>query len=176
MKRLHSAFALALILVLATPPASAWGNDGHLLINRAAALRAPADMPAFFRQVADRLEYLGPEPDRWRNNLEFTLKNSQEPDHYINLEMLEGFGELPAGRYQFFHKLEEKRAKDAAAGIKPAGGEELTPERVGMQPYIAMEIYDRLKVAFREYRRLQRENKPTRPAEGNAVFYSGWLG
>lgn len=45
-----------------------------------------------------------------------------------------------------------------------------------MQPYITMEIYERVKVAFREYRRLQRENQSTAGVQANIVFYAGWLG
>jgi hypothetical protein len=57
-----------------------------------------------------------------------------------------------------------------------ANGDDFLPEKVGLQPYITIEIYDRLKVAFREYRRLKQENKPTDGVEQNIVFYAGWLG
>src|SRR5581483_4481083 len=154
-----------------------WGNEGHLLISGVAARHVPKSMPLFFRTASARarIEYLGPEPDRWRFNTEPELKQSQEPDHYLNLETIAGIP-LPPGRYDFYRKLEEKRAAAVAAGAKPAEVEALLPEHVGLQPYIAMEIYGRLKVAFREYRRLRREKKPTLPAEQNAVFYAGWLG
>ena len=38
------------------------------------------------RRAVIEIPYLGPEPDRWRNPAEFALKNSQEADHFINLE------------------------------------------------------------------------------------------
>jgi hypothetical protein len=154
-----------------------WGDEGHMLINGVAARHVPKSMPQFFRTASARarLEYLGPEPDRWHSKTEYELKYAAEPDHFLDLERVAGMP-LPADRYQFYRKLEEKRAAAAAAGAKPADVELLLPEHVGLQPYIAMEIYGRLKVAFREYRRLQREKKPTLPAEQNAVYYAGWLG
>ena len=60
---------LLLVFTLASAPATfAWGDEGHRFINRVAAQKLPEDMPAFFRQAAARLEFLGPEPDRWRDN------------------------------------------------------------------------------------------------------------
>ena len=52
----------------------------------------------------------------------------------------------------------------------------MLPERVGLQPYITIEIYQRLKVAFREYRRLRSQNQSTDAVEQNIVYYAGWMG
>lgn len=165
-----------------------WGPDGHQFVNRAAATHLPQEMPAFFRDAVDQLEYLGPEPDRWRSPSEPSLKNAQEPEHYIDLELLEGFGELPSKRFDYYRKLEAFRLSDAppnAAVLAIAGDQMsareakqkfLTPEAIGLQPWISAEVYERLIVSFREYRRLLKEGKPTKPAEENAIFYAGWLG
>ena len=140
-----------------------------MLVNRTAAGKVPATMPLFLKRASARLAYLGPEPDRWRNRSEYSLKNAQEPDHFIDLERVEGM-DLPEGRYEFYRKLYEKRA---TAG---AQADNFLPERVGLQPYITLEVYDRLKVAFREYRRMKQERKPTIAVQQNIVFYAGWLG
>jgi hypothetical protein len=162
--------AVALVLAIAQPPAQGWGNEGHILINRVAAQRVPRDMPQFLRRAAGRIAYLGPEPDRWREKTEPQLKNAQEPDHYIDLERVEDFQQFPLTRHEFYRKLEAKRA------AATQNADDYLPERVGLQPYITLEIYGRLKVAFREYRRLKSERKSTRDAEQNAIFYAGWLG
>jgi hypothetical protein len=39
-----------------------------------------------------------------------------------------------------------------------------------------MEIFDRLKNGFREYRQLQNRHQPTDFIERKIVFYAGWLG
>src|SRR6267378_1587142 len=97
---------------------SAWGNEGHTWINEVAAMKLPKSMPNFLQKAADRLGYLGPEPDRWRNqNGEPELKYSQEADHFIDLERLPvDFGDFPVGRYGYMKKLYEKRAAMLAAG------------------------------------------------------------
>ena len=59
---------LLLVCLLNQPPyAFAWGNGGHRLVNRLAALTLPETVPAFLRSEAavNQIEYLGPEPDRW---------------------------------------------------------------------------------------------------------------
>lgn len=165
----------------------AWGPDGHRFINRTMALHMSADMPAFFRGAADRLEYLGPEPDRWRSSTEPSLKNAQEPEHFIDLELLDGFGDLPRTRFDYYRKLEAFRTSEAPANMAvgllagprspvQARRELLAPEKIGLQPWITVEVYERLVVAFREYRHLKKDGLPTKPAEENAIFYAGWLG
>ncbi len=152
-----------------------WGDQGHRAVNKAAAGKLPAAMPVFLKRASARLEYLGPEPDRWRNKEEFALKNSQEPDHFIDLERVANVPELPQGRYNFYRLLYEERA----AGKLPPGtqsADDLLPEKVGLQPYITMEIYDRLKVSFREYRHLRAAKQDTSAVEQNIVFYMGWMG
>ncbi|MBZ5629504.1 MAG: nuclease [Acidobacteriia bacterium] len=162
--------AALIMVVLVIQPAFSWWDNGHILINRTAALKVSNGMPAFLRAAAERIAYMGPEPDRWRERSEYSLKNSQEPDHYINLESVADVPDLPQGRYDYYRLLYAKRvaAKDH--------GDDFLPEHVGTQPYITLEIYDRLKVAFREYRRMQAQKLPTEGVERNIVLYAGWLG
>ncbi len=166
------------VVFLAQIPAVSWGEEGHLWINLVAAQRLPKTMPGFLRANAQRISWLGPEPDRWRNPAsEPSLKYAQEPDHFIDMERIPAdFGDLPTDRYQFIRRLHEARAKALAAGVDKKKADELLPEKVGMQPYITMEIFDRLKVAFREYRHARKAKRPTANAEQNAIFYAGWLG
>src|SRR5271166_193473 len=145
-----------------------WGDEGHMMINRVAAEKLPSDVPAFLRNAEEQLAYLGPEPDRWREKSELALKLSQEPDHFIDLEMVEGM-ELPPDRYSFYRALEARRPQT------PGHPDDLLPERVGLQPYIAIEIFERLVVAFREYRLATAEQGNPDFAEANAIFYAGWL-
>lgn len=157
---------------------NAWGSEGHIWINEVAAMKLPKSMPSFLQKAADRLGYLGPEPDRWRNqNGEPELKYSQEADHFIDMERWPAdLGEFPVGRYGFMKKLYEKRAAMLAAGTPQKEADELLPDKVGLQPYITMEVYERMKVAMREYRRLKAENKSTKGIENNIILYAGWLG
>ena len=173
-----TAILLLGILLIGNVPAHAWGNEGHTRINRVAAMKLPKSMPLFFRAAVDRLGYLGPEPDRWRNKeSEPALKYAQEPEHFIDMERIPAdFGELPVDRHYYIRRLYEFRAKALAAGMDPKKADELLPEKVGYQPYMAMEVMDRLRVAFREYRHALRDKKPTRGIEANIILYAGWLG
>jgi hypothetical protein len=168
-KKLIGILLMALSLAR-TPNAFAWGNEGHTYVNRVAAQKIPAAMPRFLRRAAAEIVYLGPEPDRWRSPSELQLKNAQEPDHFIDLERADWLNPLPATRYEFYRKLYEKR--DATADH----GDDYLPEHVGLQPYITLEVFGRLKSAFREYRRLRDLHQPTAPVEHAIVFYAGWLG
>src|SRR5579859_1007357 len=163
---------LMMLVFLHSDFASAWGNEGHTYVNRVAAQKIPASMPLFLRSAGAIAEiaYLAPEPDRWRSPSEFALKNAQEPDHFIDLERVAWLDPLPPGRYEFYRKLYEKRA---ATTDHP---DEYLPERVGLQPYITMEVYGRLKAAFREYRQLRVAHQPTAAVQQAIIFYAGWVG
>lgn len=127
-------------------------------------------MPRFLRHAVGEMAYLGPEPDRWRSPSEFALKNSQEPDHFIDLERVSWLDPLPPGRYEFYRKLYDKRASTTDHP------DDYLPERVGLQPYITMEVYGRLKVGFREYRQRLAAHQPTQAVQQAIIFYAGWLG
>ncbi len=162
-------FCCFLVFALVATSAWPWGNDGHSAINRVAAEKLPSDVPSFLRNAADQLAYIGPEPDRWREKTELALKLSQEPDHFIDLERVEGMT-LPPDRYSYYRALYEKRE------ATPGRPDYLLPEKVGLQPYIVMEVYGRLIVAFREYRHAWRDQHSPEFAERDAIFYAGWLG
>ena len=148
---------------LHAPFACAWGNEGHRIINRLAISNLPPECPSFLRSpgAAEEIEYLGPEPDRWRSPAEPELNAAQAPEHYLNLELADGLGPLPRRRFDF-------EAAALAAGQRP--------EKIGLQPWEAPEIWERLKAALREYRRLAAAHANTHHVEQTAIFYAGWLG
>ena len=151
--------ALIALVLIQTSAAFAWGNEGHTYVNRVAAENIPLEMPQFLQRCVAEIAYLGPEPDRWRSPSEFALKNAQEPDHFIDLERVSWLDPLPSGRYEFYRKLYEKRASTTE------NPDDYLPERVGLQPYITMEVYGRLKAAFREYRQRKAAHQPTHAVE-----------
>jgi hypothetical protein len=156
--------AAGLVVVLAQPPAArAWGNGGHRLINKLAASTLPADVPAFLRspEAVAEIEYLGPEPDRWRSPAEPELSAAQAPEHFIDLEPADALGPLPHRRLDF-------EAMVFASGQRP--------EKIGLQPWETTEVWERLKAALREYRKLAAGDGDTRPVEQAILFYAGWLG
>jgi hypothetical protein len=150
-------------LVLPPQAAHAWGNGGHLLINKLAAGNLPADVPAFLRSQAamDEIEYLGPEPDRWRSRAEPELNAAQSPEHFFDLEAADALGPLPHKRFDFL-------AKAYAA--------HQNPDVIGLQPWEADEVWERLKAAMRQYRNLQASGQSTQQVEAAIIFYAGWLG
>jgi hypothetical protein len=164
-RRFLSALAAAgLFCVLAQPPeARAWGNSGHRLVNKLAASTLPADVPAFLRspEAVSEIEYLGPEPDRWRSPAEPELVAAQAPEHFINLERADALGPLPRRRLDF-------EAKVFASGQRP--------EKLGLQPWQTNEVWERLKAAMREYRKQAAKHQNTRLVEQAILFYTGWLG
>jgi hypothetical protein len=165
--------ATVVLCLLPSTACFGWGSDGHRIINRLAAEHLPADLPAFLHTPAaiDEIEYLGPEPDRWRSPGEPELSNEQAPEHFIDLELADMVGnQLPRRRYDFIAALY------AAGMTHPNLATELRPEKVGLQPYVTTEVYQRLKAAMREYRGLSAQGKDTKPVEQAIIFYMGWLG
>jgi hypothetical protein len=179
-KRISSAVVCFVLILLMLPAqVGAWGSLGHEWINQVAAAKLAAPVPDFMFTAAarERLRYLGPEPDRWRSSIEKFVKASQEPDHFIDFESVPAdFGELPPSRYDFIHRLYDRRTTALLNGMDHAQADQLIPERIGFQPYITMEVYDRLRNAFREYRHMKAAGQDTTQAEQNAIFYAGWLG
>jgi S1/P1 Nuclease len=151
--------------------AHAWGNEGHKLVNKLAASALPADVPEFLRTQAavDEMEYLGPEPDRWRSQAEPELAAAQAPEHFIDLELADALGPLPHRRFAF---------------LAEAYAAHQDPTKIGLQPWQTDEVWERLKAAMRQYRAMtaagtaagKAQNQDTRPVEQAILFYAGWLG
>jgi S1/P1 Nuclease len=148
----------------ALPPAArAWGNEGHRLVNKLAASNLPADVPEFLRTQAaiDEMEYLGPEPDRWRSAAEPELAAAQAPEHFIDMELADALGPLPRKRFDFLAKVYAAHQD---------------PTKIGLQPWQTDEVWERLKAAMRQYRALKAQGRDTKPVEQAILFYAGWMG
>ncbi|MGO8759116.1 MAG: nuclease [Terracidiphilus sp.] len=161
--RVVLASAVLFSLFLSSSLARAWENDGHRMINRLAVATLPTDTPAFLRTqaAAEEIEYLGPEPDRWRSPAEPELNAAQAPEHFIDLELADVFAPLPRKRLDF-------EARVFAAGQRP--------EKIGLQPWETDEVWERLKATMRQYRTLSAAGQNTKPVEAAILFYAGWLG
>src|ERR1700683_1512865 len=162
--------AAALLPVVLVQQGLAWGKDGHMMINRLAVEALPKDVPEFLRshEAVDALEYYGPEPDRWKSPAEPGLGAAGSPEHFLDMEESDLIGELPRRRYDYVRALAyaQKTHPDLA----------LTPEKVGLQPYVTTEVWERLKSAMRDYRALKEDHKATKPVDCEIVFLAGWLG
>lgn len=185
-RRLASAAALlASAALLTSTPAWGWGRDGHEMINKLAGEYLPADVPDFLHNPngIDILQYLGPEPDRWRSRAEEELSATQAPDHFIDMEWADLAGTpciagipgcgtdglmLPKKRYDYIRALAAAQARHPELSLQP--------DKVGMQPWQVEEVWERLKSDMRDYRRLTAVNGDLAPVETVILFEAGWLG
>ena len=144
------------------PPAGAWGEEGHRWINLVAAQKLPQDMPGFFRGAGARLSYLGPEPDRWRDNRELfgALREVNAPDHFIDIDKPQNFEAIPNDRYKYGDWL---RAQGKV------------PNDIGFLPYSILESYGKVQVLFRLWRDPQQASNREQ-IEQNIVYCAGILG
>lgn len=156
MRRFFLSLAVVAVLVsLFISAAKAWWVIGHASITEAAAASLPDEMPAFFRASGKSLGHLAGDPDRWKNREASFLRNSESPHHFLDIEDLEG-NEIPRDRFTalaLLHKLN-----------KPV-------DKVGLLPWAIMEGFDRLTVAFYDYRQ-----EPSNPAVTmKCIVYAGVL-
>jgi hypothetical protein len=158
---LGAALAAGLLAGLGLPSlwrggqAHGWWVIGHASIAEAAADGLPEEVPAFFRAAGRQLGHLAGDPDRWKNPSCKHLRSAEAPDHYIDLEHF-GSNALPPDRWKaiaLLHKLKKQ------------------PERTGMLPWAIMENYDRLSVAFYDWR-ADRDNPAVR---AKCLVYAGAL-
>ena len=91
--RKFTAAALAFLLVVRGFPTQAWWTEGHQLCTRAAVAKLPDELPEFFRKGVVELAEASAEPDNWKHITAPHLKASEGPEHYIDLEYLEGHRE-----------------------------------------------------------------------------------
>jgi len=125
--------------VTASAAAVRWGADGHVMATRAAVGHLPGSMPAFFRNAGPQLEFLGPEPDRWRASDLREMDEAWKYDHYIDLE------NVPPGALDAPDRFEFLKALHDAGLQRPQ-------QDVGFLPFRIVEIHQRLTAGFARWR------------------------
>lgn len=127
------------VLVAVVGLAPGWWSGGHETVAAAAAARLPDDVPSFFRRGGRELAHFSSEPDRWKNRQAPFLRRAEEGNHYLDVEDLEG-QDLPAThRFDAMRMIYRDLAKE--------------PNKVGLLPYAIVEYYEKLMVAFSDYRK-----------------------
>lgn len=129
---------VALIGALTIAPLThAWHDEGHVYAALAAVESLPDDVPEFFREGAETVAHGSLDPDVFKHEAALQLRPLEEPDHYFDLEFLQGRA-LPPTRAEFYALCGEMG---------------LDPHKVGTLPYAVAEWAQRLTLAFAEYRR-----------------------
>src|SRR5688500_16700705 len=111
--------SVAVAAFVALGAARAWWVKGHESITEAAAAGLPDDVPAFFRAAGKSLAHFAGDPDRWKNREARLLRAAEAPNHFLDLEDLEG-NEPPPDRFQ---------------GLALAQRLKKAPDKVGQLPY-----------------------------------------
>jgi len=187
---------LALSLLLAAAPASAWDADGHRTITLLALDAAGDGLPAFLRDedARQRAAWQSGEPDRWRGTRAPALTHLNNPDHYIDVEDLEPFGltleTVPPLRYEYMRVLAVARhvhPENWERPDVPPYDPRQDPAKVNEPPGFVLhsiaESADKLRSAFNTLRILEgladastpRRQGQVRQARENAVYSLGVL-
>jgi hypothetical protein len=155
--------ALTLLFVSLIGPQKtlAWGEHGHRLSGRAAATQLPKEMPDFFRKSVDRLEYLNPEPDRWRSKVMIEMNEAFSYDHFLDMEMVPPAALEAEDRFAYLTALYQ-------AGVKE-------PEKAGLVQFRMLELYQRLRTEFNLWRNAK-DKKTRKWIEERIINDAGILG
>lgn len=131
-------FAIPLVALI-VGIANAWWSGGHESIAEAAAARLPDSMPDFYRRGGRHLAHFAVEPDRWKNREAAFLRRSEEGNHFLDTEDLDGKALPATHRFDAMKLLYGELKKD--------------PNKTGLLPYAIVENYERLMIAFYDHRK-----------------------
>jgi hypothetical protein len=180
---------------LAAPSAAlAWNYPGHRIVNQVALASLPGDFPAWARtpENAERIAFLGGEPDRWRDTHAELLQHYNGLDHYIDLERIADAGldvaTLTEFRYDFVAQFAAGRAahldrfpspdpeKDRASG-HPANADH-SREWPGFLPWAIAEYYAKVQIAFSYLKAFEQAGTPDEIANARAdiIYMMGVMG
>jgi hypothetical protein len=149
------------VSLLEPRPTLAWGEHGHKLSGRAASTALPKALPSFFRKAVGQLEYLNPEPDRWRSKTMTEMSEAYSYDHFVDLEMVPAAALDALDRYAYLVALYQ-------AGVKE-------PEKAGLVHFHILELYQRLRTEFHLWRNAK-DKKARQWIEERIINDAGILG
>lgn len=153
MKRIFA--VLTLCLITQSLPAMAWWPQGHSILAAAALKALPNDVPAYFRNDPGQVAHCAQDPDVIKNPALPYIAAREEPEHFMDYEMLKG-QLLPATRAEF---------------VAWCLTHNIDPNHVGYVPYAVAEWTERLTMSFAEARRW-----PGNPyIQNKSLVYAGIL-
>ena len=158
---LSTGFGLALLVC---SPIFAWSFDGHRLITRSAILTLGPEIPLDRNRIELAVEG-SVFPDLTRPISLPQLRDVEDPQHYINIELLNG-RLLPPTRSGYV-RLISNLADSPARAL----GDEWTLGSIGVLPYALVEATQRLATVFRQLRVDPDDNR----LQGLALHYAGVL-
>ena len=132
----------------------------------------------------ERIAFLAGEPDRWRNTPELPFKHFNNPDHYLDLDLLGAHGLEPRSLSQFRYDfvVAQVQGRLAHAASFPPGDPTKDPDHtkalIGLLPWTIVEQEARLKSVFSYLRELQEAGTPgeVENARENAIYVMGVMG
>lgn len=180
------AAAILSALLLPAPAIHAWDYEGHRIVNHLALASLPKEYPRFVHAVAavERVQFLGGEPDRWRNVPDLPIKHYNSVDHYCDMEYIPEAGldwaTVSPFRYEFVVQFAAGRKANAQnfKAIDPAKNTDRTREWPGFAPWAIAEYYGKLRSAFsylKVYEELGTVDEIAN-AQANIVYLMGVMG
>lgn len=166
----------------------AWNAHGHRTITYLALDTLSDTLPAWTRdpEVRRRIADAANEPDRYRGWRAPALVHENEPDHYIDIDILPQFGltldTLPTLRGEYLRALAVAKHvhPEQVAPYDAEKDPNRTKEWPGALPYAIAEHYAKLQHCFNLVRILEQVNDPQRnwqleQARANVVYEMGML-
>ncbi len=150
-----------------------WGAEVHRLVTRLALEDLPAGLPGWLRDAdtAAAVAFQSNQPDRWRGWDSVTLKHANDPDHFLDAELLAEFGltleTVPPLRREYIRVLalakhvHPERVSPYDADKDPARAQEWP----GFVLHAASEEYARLQAALNQVRILEQLGDQRRAAQ-----------
>jgi hypothetical protein len=179
---------IGLVLFICSASASGWGSQVHRDLTALALAGLDPALPAWLRspETLAAAQFQSNQPDRWRGWPSVVLKHENDPEHYLDLELLAPFGltleTLPRLRGEYIQKLTLARAAqpEIGAGWDAAKDPARTQEWPGFVVYAVAEHYARLQAAFNQVRILEQLGDPARApqlaqARAIAIYHLGDL-
>lgn len=128
--------AFIALSTLTLPHAEAWHDEGHMYTAIAALRAMPNEFPKFLVDAQRTVAHCSIDPDLARNKKTPQLADADSPNHFIDLELLQG-KPLPKDRHAFIKLCAE-------LGVEP--------DKVGYLPYALAESTQQLALALAEHR------------------------
>lgn len=188
---MRSLFRIACLCMLLVGPsrAGAWGSAVHRAVTAAALERTADDggMGWLKRpEIVERAMFSANQPDRWRGWGSLTLRHENDPDHFLDAELLDQFGltleTVPHLRYEYVRVMAVAKQvhPEALDPYDPSKDLARAQEWPGFVLHAIAEHYAKLQAAFNQVRILEtlddaKHAVQLAEARGIAIYHLGAL-